>query len=95
MQQFHVNIIVGCLQYFYGTNQDGSVTGQIKSFNYDQGWHLASQNQKICIRRESGFCAICYSQVSGNSINPFLGGLWNYVSRRGRGVEGHYDTDGF
>merc|ERR1711981_1322301 len=48
----------GCLQYHTG------VTGVAKSFNFDQGYHLANQEQTICFRREAGSCRICYSAAS-------------------------------
>ena len=59
----------GCTQYFYGND-----AGQIKTYNYGGGLHLANQNQVQCIRREKGNCKICYAavalsdfSVSGNS----------------------------
>ena len=36
----------GCLQYITGTTS----TGIIKTFNFDQGVHLANQFQQICFR---------------------------------------------
>ena len=57
----------GCTQYFYGDS-----TGSFQSYNYQGNYHLANQNQNICMRRERGNCRICYSaptvddfQVSG------------------------------
>jgi len=50
----------GCLQYFYGPKGEGAV----KSFNFDGGIHLANQNQKICVRRESGMCRICWAHAA-------------------------------
>jgi len=54
----------GCLQYFTAT------TGTIASFNYPIGAttiaapttfpHLSNQAYTMCIRRASGYCAICY-----------------------------------
>ena len=35
----------GCTQYFYGAQ-----SGQIKTFNWAGGEHLANQNQRICFR---------------------------------------------
>merc|ERR1712224_1016440 len=51
-----------CLQYYTGT------TGTVQSFNYPIGattlgssvTHLADQIYNICIRRASGYCAVCY-----------------------------------
>ena len=48
----------GCTQYFFGTD---AASGTVSSFNFDQGIHLANQNQRICFRRESGQCRMCYS----------------------------------
>ncbi len=47
----------GCTQYFFGPS-----AGTVESFNFreGQGQHLANQNQNICVRRESGFCSICW-----------------------------------
>ena len=36
----------GCTQWFRGN----SGTGQLKTFNFDQGIHLANQNQIMCVR---------------------------------------------
>ena len=37
----------GCDQYFFGSN-----TGAVRSFNYNagNGYHLADQDQNICVR---------------------------------------------
>jgi len=58
-----------CLQYHFG-----SATGQIRSFNWNEGngRHLANQNQLICIRREATMNRICYSQAGGAVVNDFL-----------------------
>ncbi len=56
----------GCLQYYM------QASGQVKSFNYkidvtgDNPNHLANLNYAICIRMESGFCGIRYSQPSSD-----------------------------
>ncbi|XP_059087673.1 uncharacterized protein LOC131884050 [Tigriopus californicus] len=60
----------GCLQYFTGTS------GTISSFNFPtssaavsaQTTHLSNQCYNICIRRESGRCAICYVPNFADSI---------------------------
>ena len=59
----------GCTQYFYG-----STSGIIKTYNFDQGAHLAAQRQKMCIRRESNQCRICYSidDIADFQVNRFL-----------------------
>ena len=48
----------GCTQFHFGEN-----SGTVQSFNFDGGHHLAGQNQRICFRRESGNCRICFSSV--------------------------------
>ena len=48
----------GCLQYFTGT------TGNIYSYNYAGGLHLASQDYLNCVRTEQGYCSISYTAVS-------------------------------
>ena len=46
----------GCLQYHTG------VEGRLTTFNWEGAdGHLASQNYKICIRQEMGFCCNAYS----------------------------------
>jgi len=63
----------GCLQYFTGT------TGLVKSFGYLTSnsasttgattTHLQNQNYQICVRREKGYCYICWdSWHTGNSF---------------------------
>jgi len=56
----------GCLQFHTGT------TGLIKSFNYGTAntatatapatTHLQNQDYTICLRREAGYCLVCYSE---------------------------------
>ena len=41
----------GCTQYYFG-----GATDTVQTYNFDNGQHLASQNQNICVRRERGFC---------------------------------------
>ena len=71
---------VGCLQYYNGAS------GMVQSFNYMQDIgtpanlegvnHLANLNYAACVRMESGYCGIRWSQVnrvpSTKSINPSL-----------------------
>ena len=47
----------GCTQYYYGES-----SGTVQSFNFDAGYHLADQRQKICFRKERDFCRICFTQ---------------------------------
>jgi len=61
----------GCLQYFTGVGAD------LKNFGWDTQsgnsatatiatqTHLQNQHYEICIRRESGYCHICYHSFSG------------------------------
>ena len=35
------------------------------------GYHLANQNQLVCVRREAGFCFICFSQVDNIKFMDF------------------------
>jgi len=47
----------GCTQYFTG------VSGNIYSYNYQGGIHLANQDYNNCIRQEYGYCYIAYSGI--------------------------------
>ena len=53
----------GCLQFYM------EASGQIQGFNYktevtnNQPNQIANLNYAICMRMESGFCGIRYSQV--------------------------------
>jgi len=66
----------GCTQWFYGN----SGAGTIKSLGFDGSVnHLADQHQSICIRREQGYCKICYYasavtdvMLGGKSTKPIL-----------------------
>ncbi len=49
----------GCTQYFFGTTTD-----LVKSYNFDGGQHLASQDQNICVRRERSICQICWTPTA-------------------------------
>ncbi|KAF9409894.1 hypothetical protein HW555_010865 [Spodoptera exigua] len=52
-----------CLQYYTSDN------GTIKTFNYaSNGRHLASQDYKACIRRNSGFCSMRYTPCDSRSF---------------------------
>jgi len=56
----------GCLQYLTG------ITGIVKSFGFSTSntatstavttTHLQNQNYQICVRREKGYCYICYAE---------------------------------
>ena len=35
------------------------------------GFHLANQNQLVCVRREAGFCFICFSQIDNVKFMDF------------------------
>jgi len=81
----------GCTQYFFGSD-----TGTVNTYNYNGGFHLASQNQVQCIRREKGNCKICYAataltdfSVSGSAIAAkFTQPCCSYGAD---GVAGYYD----
>merc|ERR1712223_1552601 len=53
----------GCTQYFWKEDSDSDGKGVITSYNWNggNGYHLADQNQNICIRREEDKTQICYS----------------------------------
>jgi len=59
----------GCTQYFFG-----STTGTITSFNYVNSYMLANQKQTICIRRERGYCKVCYTQSTTTSTDFQISG---------------------
>ena len=61
----------GCLQYHTGN------TGTVQSFNFPTGntvgasaTHLSNQNYEICIRRNNGYCAICYTVAISGTNDP-------------------------
>jgi len=56
---------VDCLQWYTG------ITGTIKSFNFASGQVLSSQNYRICIRQELGYCSIGYIASSDTVPDPF------------------------
>ena len=59
----YVNLApTGCTQYFFGDDE-----GRVMTYNYKGDEHLAYQNQKICVRRETGKCKICwYNEVASD-----------------------------
>lgn len=65
-----------CLQYFTGTS------GSVASFNFPTAdssigadtTHLANQEYEICFRRESGYCALCFTPaIAISGTNPVSG----------------------
>ena len=56
----------GCLQYYTGT------TGLVKTYAYgtsntasstsESTTHLQNQNYNVCVRREKGYCYICWAE---------------------------------
>lgn len=68
----------GCLQYHTGD------TGKIANFGFPTNsatvsgtvMHLSSQDYKICIRRNTGFCYICYN----TQITPGTASLTSQIS---------------
>merc|ERR1711997_72702 len=61
----------GCTQYFWKEDSDSDGKGVISSYNWNggNGYHLADQNQVICIRREEDKTKICYSTSDFTDIN--------------------------
>merc|ERR1712223_1786792 len=61
----------GCTEYLFGES-----TGFVYTYNWDSGngYHLANQEQNICIRREKDNCKICYSTVKNNDFGVSGGG---------------------
>jgi len=61
----------GCTQYFWKQDSDSDGKGSIKSYNWQggEGYHLANQKQKICIRREDDQKRICYGVSSTNDFS--------------------------
>ena len=67
---------VGCLQYYNGAS------GMVQSFNYMQDIgtpanlegvnHLANLNYAACVRMESGYCGIRWSQVNRVPSTKYL-----------------------
>ena len=51
---------------------------QLKLSNFQKsignGYHLANQEQNICIRREKDYCEICYSTVTNKDFGVSAGG---------------------
>jgi hypothetical protein len=48
----------GCTQFITGT------TGVLNSYNFAGGTQLANQQQNVCVRKERGYCKICYSPTT-------------------------------
>jgi hypothetical protein len=92
----------GCTQYFYG-----SLTVTVASYNYfstlGTSVHLANQHQRICIRRERGYCIGCFYgddtsfNISGGTndsvVYTFVGGCCGYNTEIG-GAYVNADTTG-
>jgi hypothetical protein len=93
----------GCTQYFYGANGVGTI--QSYNFGATSPLHLAGQHQRICIRREKGFCRMCYFaaaktdfSISGKQTKNTGG----FISKKttvsnccGYGVDAKKTTHGF
>ena len=54
------------------------IQNEMKLFNFrtfkGDGYHLANQEQNICIRREKDYCEICYSTVANSDFGVSGGG---------------------
>ena len=59
----------GCDQYFFGSGG----TNNVQTFNWDGQKHLASQDQTICVRRESGNCRICWWAAALTDVDLGVG----------------------
>ena len=42
----------------------GPENHNVRSYNYQGGIHLATQRQKICVRREVGICKLCWTPTT-------------------------------
>lgn len=76
----------GCTQYFFG-----STTGTVRSYNYNNGagYHLANQNQKICVRKERSNCRICwYTAATTDFVISGMGGMGEVKTCCGYGANG-------
>ena len=58
----------GCTQYFWGQTKD-----IVKTYNFDSGAHLASQDQNICVRRERNTCQICWATTAEGDFETSSG----------------------
>lgn len=70
----------GCTQYYYGSSVD-----TVRSYNWNGGYHLANQNQRICIRRERGQCRICWTTMDHDTDFVVAGTIadMGYVDQTG------------
>ena len=69
---------MGCLQYYNGAS------GMVQSFNYMQDIgtpanlegvnHLANLNYAACVRMESGYCGIRWSQYPSDAVSFTISG---------------------
>lgn len=53
----------GCTQYYFGSTVD-----TVRTYNWNGGYHLANQNQQICVRRERGQCRICWTTMEDSDF---------------------------
>jgi len=63
----------GCLQYFQG------LSGQVTSFNYLQGQHIANLGYSICVRLEEGMRSIDVSPKEMENVNLNRGLMHKYT----------------
>lgn len=82
---------VGCTQFFYGSG-----VAVLNSFNWKSttvattNMHLGQQHQRMCIRRERGYCIGCFAtgasefnvsgRANGNYHYTFVGGCGGYAT---------------
>jgi len=73
----------GCIQYHTGA------AGQVRSFNFQATsgnyLHLAKHYYKVCIRRETGYCSIAWSQSTDTDSFKISRPSTNYNSNTGSG----------
>lgn len=81
----------GCTQYFWKQDSDSDGKGTIKSYNYGGSFHLADQNQKICIRREDDKTKICYATASKTDFA--ISGTTLVAAPSAKALCGGYVTD--
>jgi len=76
----------GCTKYFF--NAGGAFDTQITSYNFATDTvHLASQHERICIRRERGRCIGCFA--TANIANFQLSGLGDAAAVHTNGCCGY------
>merc|ERR1712241_1517890 len=82
----------GCTKYYY--NSAGAFDASITSYNFVSNTaHLASQHERICIRRERGRCIGCFAVLGATPANFAISGLADAAAVHTNGCCG-YNTMG-